>query len=276
MLTIHPIQTGYVQIKASQRRRKRGGPLRVLLDRDWTDWLPIYAWAIEHPEGPIVVDTGDTARTSEPAYFPRWHPYYLTSVRFKITEDQEIGPQLKRFGIDPKDVRTVILTHLHTDHAGGLHHFPESEILVDGHDHETAKGFMGKARGYVPHRWPTWFSPTPIPFEKAPIGPFARSYSATEAGDVLVVPTPGHTPGHISVIVKSGALSYFLAGDASYTQTLLLDREPDGVSPNRSIAIETIDAILRYAQAEPTVYLPSHDPQSVQRLEQKRRLEVAA
>ena len=276
MITIHPIQTGQVQIKASQPRRKTGGLLRVLLDRSWTEWLPIYAWVIEHPEGIIVVDTGETARTSEPGYFPRWHPYHRTSVRMDVALEQEIGPQLERLGIDPMDVSTVILTHFHTDHAGGLHHFPESEIFVQKNDYKSAQGFMGKLQGYLPHRWPEWFAPTPIPFESVPIGPFEQSYSVTEAGDVLVVPTPGHTPGHVSVIVKDDGSSYFLAGDTSYTQDLLIEREPDGVSPNRTAAIRTIDAILEYARAEPTVYLPSHDPQSVERLQQKQCLNPAA
>jgi hypothetical protein len=76
MLQIHLLQTGLVRIKSAQRRRRLGGLARVILDRTWTEWLPIYAWAIEHPEGAIVVDTGETARTSEPDYFPQWHPYY--------------------------------------------------------------------------------------------------------------------------------------------------------------------------------------------------------
>ena len=276
MITIHPIQTGHVQVKAAQRKRKAGGLVRVLFDREWTEWLPIYAWAIEHPEGVIVVDTGDTARTTEPGYFPRWHPYYRTSVRMDVAPAQEIGPQLKQIGIDPADVRTVILTHFHTDHAGGLHHFPESEILVQGDDYEDAQGLRGKLQGYLPHRWPEWFAPTPIPFRPVALGPFAQSYPVTAAGDVIVVPTPGHTPHHISVIVNVDGVSYFLAGDTSYTEALLLAREPDGVSPSRSTALQTIDAILTYAQAQPTVYLPSHDPQSAERLRQRQTLHVTA
>ena len=272
MIKIHPIQTGHVQIKASQVKRKSGGLLRVLLDRIWTEWLPIYAWAIEHPEGIIVVDTGETARTSERGYFPRWHPYHRTSVHMDVAVEQEIGPQLEKVGIDSTKVRTVILTHLHTDHAGGLHHFPESEILVQGHDYKSAQGFKGMLQGYLPHRWPEWFAPTPIPFDASPIGPFEQSYKVTDAGDVIIVPTPGHTPGHVSVIVKTDGLSYFLAGDTSYNQELLLEREPDGVSPNRRTAIQSIDDILEYAQSEPTVYLPSHDPQSSERLKKKQIL----
>jgi glyoxylase-like metal-dependent hydrolase (beta-lactamase superfamily II) len=125
MLNIHPVQTGFVRIKTAQRRRRPGGLVRVLLDKEWTEWLPILAWVIEHPEGTIVVDTGDTARTTEPGYFPRWHPYYRSAVQMDITPAQEIGPRIEKLGLNPENVDKVVLTHFHTDHAGGLAHFPE-------------------------------------------------------------------------------------------------------------------------------------------------------
>jgi glyoxylase-like metal-dependent hydrolase (beta-lactamase superfamily II) len=98
----------------------------------------------------------------------------------------------------------------------------------------------------------------------------------TEAGDVVIVPTPGHTPNHVSVIVKIEGVSYFLAGDTSYAEELLLERHPDGVSANTEIAVQTMDKILHYAEVEPTVYLPSHDPLSGERLGHRRTLVPAA
>lgn len=275
-MKIHPIRTGSVQIKRAQREREAGGLLRVIASREWTDWLPIYAWLIEHPEGPIVVDTGETARTADPGYFPRWHPYYRFAVHMDVKPEDEVGSQLRRIGVQPDDVKTVVLTHFHTDHAGGLHHFPRSRILVSGADYALARGTLGKLMGYLPQRWPSWFEPVPIPFRSEPVGPFPVSYPVTRAGDVVVVPTPGHTPHHVSVIAHSSDVSVFLAGDTSYTQSLLLDRHADGVSPRPRVALETMDAILRYARSEPMVYLPSHDPDSVARLEARKTLGVSA
>src|SRR5437588_5327960 len=122
-MRIHAIQTGTVAIKTRQVSGRGPGALRpyiTLLDTTWTEPVPIYAWVIEHPEGLIVVDTGETARTAEKGYFPRWHPFFRLAARLSVCPDDEIGPQLRRLGIAPRDVRWVVLTHMHTDHAGGL------------------------------------------------------------------------------------------------------------------------------------------------------------
>jgi N-acyl homoserine lactone hydrolase len=269
---IHAIRTGSVQIKTAQRIRKFGGIIRILTDSQWTQWLPIYTWVIDHPEGIIVVDTGETSKTSQPGYFPKWHPYYRSSVRTNVRPEQEIGPQLKNLGIGTHEVKILVLTHLHTDHAGGLHHFPDSKILVSGSDFQLARGVYGRLLGFLPQHWPAWFHPLPVPFERQSFGPFEQSHAITDAGDVMVVPTPGHTPGHVSVVVNSQDVTYFLAGDTSYSQRLLLERVPDGVSPNAGVTLDTMDRILQLADSRPLVYVPSHDPESARRLDDVRTL----
>ena len=124
----------------------------------------------------------------------------------------------------------------------------------------------------MPNRWPEWFSPKPITFGPERFGPFEQSHKLTQAGDVLIVPTPGHTPGHVSVVVNTENPIFFLAGDTSYSQSLLIKRISDGVSPRASVAIDTMDRILRLADSRPLVYLPTHDPESVERLAEKRAL----
>jgi N-acyl homoserine lactone hydrolase len=276
-MKIHAIPTGTVRIKTSQRVGRGPGPMRqvnILLDSSWTDPLPIYAWAVETDEGVIVVDAGETARTAEPGYFPRWHPYFRLAVEMKVTPEQEIGPQLLLLGIRPDDVRTVVLTHLHTDHAGGLHHFSRSNVLVHEKEYRLATGFIGRLRGYLPNRWPIWFKPSFIEFEPVPFGAFQQTCRITSDGKVIIVPTPGHTPGHVSVIVQESGVSYFLAGDTTYTEQTLTDQSVDGVSPSKATSLRTMQAILDHARKSRTVYLPSHDPESVKRLERNSVLSL--
>lgn len=272
-MKVHAIQTGTVAVKERQRSGAGPGPLRLpltLADRNWTDPLPIHAWAIEHPEGVIVVDTGETARVNDRGYFPGWHPYYRLGVREWVEPENEIGPQLRAVGISPGDVRWVVVTHLHTDHAGGLGHFPESEILVTRPEFENASGVLGKIRGFLPDRWPDWFSPKLIDLEPASFGPFPESLKLTDAGDVVIVGTAGHTPGHVSVVLEEGEASLFFAGDTSYTERLMIAGKADGVSPDLGAARLTLGRIQEFTRQRDVVYLPSHDPDSAERLKQRR------
>jgi glyoxylase-like metal-dependent hydrolase (beta-lactamase superfamily II) len=191
-------------------------------------------------------------------------------VSFQIEPEQEIGPQLRTLGIRPSDVKRVVLTHLHIDHDGGLAHFPQSEILVSPGELQKARGWTGWARGYLPNRWPSWFDPVALNLAADTFGPFAASKRLTASGDVIAVATPGHTPDHVSVIVVDGNTSYLLAGDASYNQRLMLAGKVDGVSADDETAGRTLAAIRRFAKDHPTVYLPTHDPESAERLASRR------
>lgn len=272
MIRIHAIQTGTVGIKTAQLAGRGQGPqrlLNVLTDTAWTPPLPIYAWVVEHPEGILVVDTGETARTAEKGYFPRWHPFFRRATRFSVCPDDEIGPQLRRIGIAPRDVRWVVLTHLHTDHAGGLAHFPASEILIDRGEYRAARTIAGRIQGYLPDRWPSWLQPRLIDFAQPSVAELPARFPSlplTRSEDILLLSTPGHTPHHLSVMVRDSDFSYILAGDTSYTESLMFNQVVDGVSPRPAIARQTLSQLRAYAQCTPTIYLPSHDPDSARRL----------
>jgi glyoxylase-like metal-dependent hydrolase (beta-lactamase superfamily II) len=275
-MRIHAIRTGSVRIKQSQvrgRGRGLGRRLRIFADPQWTDWLPTYAWMIDHPEGVIVVDTGQGTHLLDGVR--SLHPYLRWEVMFRIERDEEIGPQLRALGVGPRDVKRVVLTHLHIDHDGGLAHFPESDILVSREELHTARGWAGRVRGYLPNRWPPWFNPSPLDLTPEAFGPLAGSRRVTAAGDVIAVATPGHTAGHLSVIVLDEGITYVLAGDASYAEALMLAGEIDGVSEDDASALATLRALKQLAAERPTVYLPTHDPESAERLSNRRLAGVA-
>lgn len=271
---VHALRTGSVRIKLSQMSGRGRGLARaghVLVDREWSDWVPIHAWLIEHDEGLILVDTGETARVHQRGYHPRWHPFYRLASQFQLTPHDEIGPQLRDIGVRSRDIRHVVLTHLHTDHAGGLEHVVSTKSWLHPLELKRARGIAGQVQGYLPHRWPKWWSPEPLRFEPLAFGPFREGMPLTTRGDVFAVPTPGHTPGHVSVIVRDEP-SIFIAGDTSYTEDLLKQGVVDGVSPDEAVARETNQRILALAREQALVYLPSHDPESANRLARLQQL----
>jgi N-acyl homoserine lactone hydrolase len=269
-MRVHVIETGRVQIKASQIvGRGHGFARRVapLFDAAWSEWLPVNAYAIEHRDGVILVDTGVSAGVKR---LPRWHPYFRFCVRFDIEPEQEAGAQLRALGVATTDIKRVVLTHLHIDHDGGLGAFPSSEILVSPGELERATGAAGRLRGYLPQRWPKGFDPKPLVLDGGPYGPFAQSKRLTADGAIVAVATPGHTRDHLSVIVEDSDKTAFIAGDASYNEEAMLKGAIDGVGGDEGQAAATLAAIRAFVEARPTIYLPAHDPEAAQRFAEWR------
>ena len=123
---------------------------------------------------------------------------------------------------------------------------------------------------YLPNRSPSWFDPVPLDLSTDAFGPFVASTRFSQAGDVVVVGTPGHTADHLSVVVEDQETTHFLAGDTSYDERLMLAGRIDGASADDDVAGATLRAIRQLARDRPTVYLPTHDAESAARLASRR------
>jgi glyoxylase-like metal-dependent hydrolase (beta-lactamase superfamily II) len=206
-------------------RGKRGARgLRRWLPGGWSDTvLPVNAVLVRHPDGICLFDAGQTAAATRPGHFPRWHPFGWLA-RFELGPEDEVAAQLRRRGIAPEDVRWVVLSHLHTDHAGGLEPFRAAEVLVSAVEWERARGLRGRLRGYLPQHWPAGLEPRLLSFDGPVVGPFGASHDLAGDGTLLVVPTPGHTPGHCGLLVRDGDRTTLCLGDASVDDVPGLER----------------------------------------------------
>lgn len=264
---IHAISTGTVSVKKRFKHAKGGSTLskiNFILDKEFTEPLPIWVWVIEHPEGIFLVDTGENANVNDEGYFKRegmilnW--INTTQFKFQVEQAEEIGVQLTKLNLSPADVGTVVLTHLHLDHIDGLKYFKNSKIIVNE--------FEWKHPSFaLPSLYPDWFAPTLVNLQdKEKSSPFSKSLSLTRANDLMLVATPGHTKGHCSVLAVADDHSYFFAGDVTYDQQQLIDETFAGAHQDFRSAKNTYHSIKRYAAQNKTVYLPSHDSGSPVRL----------
>ncbi|KAK3901705.1 beta-lactamase-like protein [Staphylotrichum tortipilum] len=274
--------TGTVQIRLSMKSQPISNQwvikrrLRSFLDRGWTDPLPIGVFLISHPNGPILFDTGESTHHNEPGFLPRWAPTSMLATT-KISHDEGIVTQLRSRGIEPASLQAVVLSHLHGDHAGGLLELataaPDVPIYTSK-EHWDAVGktrhFNANVQGFFPQHWPVGFKPRLLEPTENPVGPWKKSTKVTADGKVVAVDTPGHVPGHVSLVVYGDdGTTYFLPGDATYGVDLLDREEPDGINDDPQTAFKSLRMIKQFARETDVVVLPSHDPDVARLLQEK-------
>lgn len=269
------VSTGTVEIHP-EHAFGTGKPLYwwLLTSRNWLPPRPINAYLIEHRHGLVLFDTGqDRASVTDDAYFPKGLTgvLYDRLARFHIGEQETLAARLATLGYAPADVGTAILSHLHQDHMGGLPELRGADLLVAEAEWAELSKLAPELRGFLRqhiqlpglHWHQIGFEPT----HDSALAPFSEALDVMGDGSLILLPTPGHTPGSVSLLVRRRARSpLLLVGDLSYGADLLERGQLPGVGARRQLA-EATRKVLALKQRMPgLVILPAHDPTAAQRL----------
>jgi N-acyl homoserine lactone hydrolase len=257
-MRIHALTTGTARLKHAFLFARTGlrRQLDLFLPGPWSDPMPIHCWAVEHDGRLLLVDTGESASARN-----------IPFARFEVERTQELPGAMAAAGLSLDDVSEVVLTHHHGDHVDGLVHVHAPVRINDAELRFLATAFPRVMRRVLRQPLPPGFAPQPFALDGGPFGAFKRSRALSDDGRIVAVDTPGHTPGHISVIcVDDSGRHVMLAGDTSDTLEQLHARRADAVAPDPKVHVATLEAILAHCAQHPTVYLPSHDPESEARL----------
>jgi N-acyl homoserine lactone hydrolase len=268
-MRVSVISTGSVEIRPDHAK-SRGIPMIwwLLTSRKWTQPLPINVYVIEHPDGIVLFDSGQDRRTiTDPNYFPKGIVGFLFArlARFRIGAEDTLGAQLAAIGVDRADVKTVVLSHLHQDHIGGIDELPNATIIVSAIEWKDLHGRFAELNGmlsaHLLRPGITWMPVEPAALDDPTIAPFTAAFDVRGDGTLLLLPTPGHTPGSMSLLVRGLAMPpLLLVGDLTYDVRLLLDEEVPGVG-NRKGLLASTRAVNQLAERLPNlVILAAHDP----------------
>jgi glyoxylase-like metal-dependent hydrolase (beta-lactamase superfamily II) len=169
---------------------------------------------LEHPKGNVLIDTGfsrEVITNVEEAWGTSETRLAVPIVR----PEMELSVQLAAVKLKPEDIRYVVLTHLHQDHAGANLEVPDATFICQRNEMEYAKNpdIPSMRREYKMEE----LAPDRLRYELSD-----GEHDLFGDGSVTMFPTPGHTPGSQAVIVRlpdTGPV--MLVGDAIWTSDLL-------------------------------------------------------
>jgi N-acyl homoserine lactone hydrolase len=225
---------------------------------------PCLAFVLVHPAaGPILVDTGfhPAARIN-----PRREFGIPMSLLFRglSPAGKSFDEQLRELGIDPAAVGSVIMTHLHVDHTSGMRLLPDARFTISRREWLSAQARLPAARGYVSSHFPPAGRVDLVDFESAgkPFGPFPKTHDLLGDGTIRLISTPGHTRGHMSVLLRlMGGSSVLLAGDAAYTLRSIREGILPMLTDDDEASLESLRNLAAFMAENPdVVVVPTHDP----------------
>jgi len=263
---LHPLlaATGRGPSAYFHREEGRLAPLRSLGFGGDTVEVPYQAFLVEHPSaGRILIDTGFHPSV---AVDPKENLGRVGARVFapEMEASDAIPAQLRARGIEPAEIKTILMTHLHGDHASGISEFPGAMFLISQQEWDEASTVSRPwMHGYVRRHFDHAFDFRTVDFGGSGIDSFAtfgRGVDVFGDGSVRLVFTPGHTLGHMSVILRLKEREALVAGDAIYTRRTLDTGHKPYLMEDEHLFERSVREIQIYARETPgALIIPGHD-----------------
>lgn len=171
--------------------------------------LPNLVFLLDHPAGFTLIDTGYGSRFEEAK---RGFPMNLFYSFVFVGAGPTVREQLEKLNIPPESIKRIVLTHLHLDHVSGVVDFPKAEVFVERTEWESTR-LPGFIRASIEQRLHL------VDLLNSPYEGFDRSLDFYGDGRLVLVPTPGHTKGHLSLFLNlPSGKRFLLAGDVAWVE----------------------------------------------------------
>jgi glyoxylase-like metal-dependent hydrolase (beta-lactamase superfamily II) len=217
--------------------------------------VPVPFFLIRHGSSWVAYDSGNNAAVAvDPIKY--WGQAVCDAYMPVMKPHEEFKIQIKKLGLKPEDLYAVIMSHGHLDHCGALEDLAGTDVPIYLHKNELEQikkeVASGKKSAYIPDDFNK--------IGQCNVRTLDGIFDVFGDQSVIVLPTPGHTPGHQSILVRTNnGQNLILAQDACYTLENMFANIPPGLAfdiPDSMISIYHFKAMaILGAQL-----VPPHDP----------------
>lgn len=176
-----------------------------------------------------------------------------------LTLQRTIADQLKQLAVRPDQIQIIGISHYHSDHLGQAALFPKARLIIGKADMDVLKAVPPRS-GVEPALLRPWVS------GGASVVEATGDVDVFEDGSVIMLKTPGHTPGHHSLLVRLAGGTFILTGDAYHFQDQMVLRGVPSGNDNRADTLASMDRLERIARNLQARIIIGHDPEDVAKL----------
>ncbi len=239
----------------------------IFFGRRW-EKMPINVFVIEHANGLVLFDTGqDRAVMTDPDYWPEGitGAFMRNLFRFDIGLDETLSRQLKKLGYSTADVSKAVFSHLHMDHTGSIGEISHADLIVSNEAWDHMLGphpeREGVFRRHIDLPGAKWrqidFKPPDDPL----LASFEYAHDLMGDGSMVLLPTPGHGAGSISMLVRQdNAPPLLLIGDLTYRMEFMERFQFPGTGDKNKLRASFEKVLALKKKMPDLVILASHDP----------------
>jgi N-acyl homoserine lactone hydrolase len=260
-LKLFVMHTGFVHMNGNIHFNRKSQRFKDL-PKD-NRFNPVLAYLVQHPDkGCLLFDTGLHSSFAEDAT-GNFGGLLGRIVKTQSLRGQDAISQLGKINVHPGDIHSIILSHFHLDHTSGLSSFKASMVYADEKEIFAINSPLALFDGFLKKHL-QGLAPQTISFNNK-VPPFDRVCDFLNDGSVFIVGTPGHTAGHVSVILNMIDGPVFLTFDAAHRKANINESvPPKGDYSTALMSINNIRAFLREFPQTRVIF--GHDPDQFESL----------
>lgn len=203
-------------------------------------------YLIRHAKGLMVWDTGIPALVAS-----KPEGVSIAGGKINLFLDKSFPESLKEYGVEPKDIKHLAISHMHADHAGNANTFTKATWYIQQAEYDAAYGPLAKKLNFNLQTYNKLSKESTVKIN--------GHHDVYGDGSVMLIPAPGHTPGHQVVLIQLPSGPVVLSGDLWHFASNQKHSRVPGFNYDKKQTLDSIKSVNALVAATGAKLIIQHD-----------------